>query len=255
MMKYIFGIIAFIIVTAILFSKVIDFKNPIDLGIVDPEYINEASGLAASSKNKNVLWTHNDDSPNANIIAINSKGKILGIYYLNNTIGKDWEDIAIGPGPSDGRDYIYFGDIGDNMQRFDIKNIYRFEEPVVDEEQKFMTDTIYKFDKITFKYPDKIYDSEALMIDPHTKNIYIITKRLKNEKVFKIAYPYLVGQTITAEYITDIPIGYEGMNGTGVTAGDISRDGKEILIKNYSHVYYFYRSSGETIKAALQKEP
>ncbi len=244
----------FISHTIELFSQSNNFEGPVDLGIVDDSIINEASGIAASRKNKNILWVHNDDSPEARVFAINTSAKIVAIYVLNIKNGRDWEDIAIGPGPEDNFDYIYFGDIGDNLKQFKTKDIYRFKEPYVSEDQKQKIDTIREYDKITFKFPDKIYDSEALMIDPQTKDLYVITKRLDNEKVYKIEYPQSVATTITADFVTELPFGYEGMNGSGVTAADISSEGTEILIKTYSKVYYFRRNSGETIKEALKKD-
>jgi hypothetical protein len=39
------------------------------------------------------------------------------------------------------------------------------------------------------------------------------------------------------------------------TAGDISADNQEILLKNYQQVFYWKRCSGETLADALKREP
>jgi len=232
------------------------FKGPVDLGKVDAKIIDEASGLAASRKNRNVLWVHNDDSSEAKVFAINTKGKVIASYRLDIPHGRDWEDIAVGPGPEEGFDYIYLGDIGDNLKQYDLKYVYRFKEPEVKENQKLKIDTIKVFDKIAFKLPTKmIYDTEALMLDPKTKDMYVITKRLKKEQVYRIPFPQTISKTNVAEFICELPYGYEGFNGSGVTAGDISPDGSEILIKTYAKVYYYKREKGESIKDALSKKP
>ena len=233
------------------FTQVPNFNGPVDLGIADPTLIDEASGLAASRQNKNIFWTHNDDPNENRIFAINNKAKVVAIYYYNQRNARDVEDIAIGPGPENGKDYIYLGDIGDNQNTHDKKYIYRFIEPKVSESQSQMIDTLRNYDIITYEYPDEKHDAEALMIDPLNKDIYVVSKRLKNEKVFRIAYPQRTDKTIKAELITSLPFGEEGFQGSGVTAGDISPDGSEILIKNYSNVFYFHRNSGETIKESL----
>ncbi|MFC2131371.1 hypothetical protein ACFLSQ_08040 [Bacteroidota bacterium] len=253
--KFINILIILILTTLFLHSQVPEFEGPVDLGIVDTSILNEASGIAASKINKNVLWTHNDEGSDPRIFAINSSAKILAIYYLDINDGRDWEDIATGPGPDEGSEYIYLGDIGDNLARFDKKYIYRFKEPFVDEKQNLITDTINIIDKISFKYPDKIYDAEAVMLDPITKDLYVVSKRLQNEKVFRLPYPQSTSKTITAEYIATLPFGFEGLDGTGVSAGDISSDGSEILIKNYSKMYFFKRSKSATIQDALKQNP
>jgi hypothetical protein len=38
-------------------------------------------------------------------------------------------------------------------------------------------------------------------------------------------------------------------------AGDISRDGTKILIKNYFSIYFWERQQGESIPQALQRSP
>ena len=79
----------------------------IDLGLVEHEEIREASGIVASRKNSGVLWTHNDsDNPNC-LYALDNKGRHLGTYYITGITNRDWEDIALGPGPRDYQDYLY----------------------------------------------------------------------------------------------------------------------------------------------------
>lgn len=38
-----------------------------------------------------------------------------------------------------------------------------------------------------------------------------------------------------------------------ITAGDISRDGKEVLIKSYINIFYWVRKPNETIPQCLQR--
>lgn len=236
------------------FAQIPNFEGPRDLGIVDAKLVNEASGIVASRKNNQVLWVHNDEGTDTRIFAINTKAEIVAIYYLNIKDGRDFEDITIGKGTSTDDWYLYLGDIGDNDKKHEKKFIYRFKEPNVSSEQKLKVDTIFSIDKITFKLPD-IYDSEAMMFDPITKDLLIISKREKNELVFKLPYPHSTSKTINAEEIAEVPFGYEGFNGSGVTGCDISEDGTEILIKTYSKVYYYFRDNTKPIEKSFDKKP
>ena len=103
----------------------------IDLGEIENDEILEASGIASSRFNQNILWTHNDSGDENRIFAMDINGNHVGEFFLNNVKNRDWEDIAIGPGPIEGVDYIFVGDIGDNRSENDIKHIYRFAEPQV----------------------------------------------------------------------------------------------------------------------------
>ena len=111
------------------------FGTRIDLGLIDNDQIAEASGIAASRKNPGVLWTHNDSGDNNRIFAINLKGQHLGEYRVGFIANRDLEDMAVGPGPQDGEQYIFLGDIGDNGAEYYIKYIYRIPEPTVDSVQ------------------------------------------------------------------------------------------------------------------------
>ena len=104
------------------------------VGTVQSALIGEASGLAASRKNPGVLWVHNDDGP-ACVYAMTAEGKHLGVYNLEGAKMRDWEDIAIGPGPEPNVDYIYVGAIGDNNSKHKSIKIYRVPEPNVDANQ------------------------------------------------------------------------------------------------------------------------
>src|SRR4051812_49239849 len=90
------------------------FTSGITTGNIANSAITEASGIAASRLNPNVLWTHNDSGNPAQIFAMTSTGATLGSYTLTGAGNTDWEDISIGPGPLANTQYIYVADTGDN---------------------------------------------------------------------------------------------------------------------------------------------
>lgn len=206
--------------------------------------LDEASGLAASISNTGLLWTHNDSGNRAELFLIDDQLNIRLTVTLENVINRDWEDIAVGPGPEPGKNYIYVGDIGDNMAIFPYKIIYRFEEPKFEEGKSQVI--VSKFDRIVFQLDIK-KDTESLLLDPKTKNLYVISKREKPVYVYELKYPYSTTDTLTAEKIGSIPFGQ-------VVAGDFSADGNEVLIKNYNNVLY-WNLDKENLASALKRNP
>jgi len=225
-----------------------NFGERQDLGLLAYDPINEVSGIAMSRKNPNVLWTQNDSGDEARLYAFNLQGSHLGVYNIDGIDNRDWEDIAVGSGPEDNETYIYVGDIGDNSAQHDLKFIYRIPEPVVDSNQAPVDTSITGAETITFQYPDGNRDAETLMIDPLTKDIYIISKRENQVRVYLAAYPQSTTQTIILEQVATL-------NLTLTVGGDISPSGLEILIKTYNTMHYWCRTPEQTLSQAFENEP
>ena len=226
-----------------------DFDGSVDLGQLEYEWLNEASGLAASKNNENVLWSHNDSGDDNVIYALNLHGEHLGIYTIDGASARDWEDIAVGPGPVEGESYIYIGEIGDNYSQYDEKYIYRVPEPNVDSNQDPVDMTLTDVETISYQYPDGNRDSETLMVDPLTKDIYVVSKReWEDIRVYRAPYPQSTSDLITLDHVATL-------NLYNVVGGDISPSGLEILIKTYPAIYYWSRSVDENLWEAFDEEP
>ncbi|MDH5250712.1 MAG: hypothetical protein OEW40_17095, partial [Cyclobacteriaceae bacterium] len=208
--------------------------------------LDELSGLAASINNPGLLWTQNDSGNGADIFLIDQKLNLKQTYSLKGIDNRDWEDIAVGPGPDSTRNYIYIAEIGDNDASFRLKYIYRFEEPVWQKEEKKIKITV--FDTITFQLPDGIKDLETLMIDPNSKDLIVISKRERPVYVYQIKYPYSIRDTITATKVGPLQL-------TQITAGDVSADGSEVLLKNYKHIYYWHNTAEIPVVDLLKTTP
>lgn len=221
--------------------------HPEDRGILQFNQINEASGIASSKKNIGVLWTHNDSGDSARIFAVNTHSKLLGIYHIEGVTNRDWEDIEVGPGPVSGEEYVYISETGDNSAQYNTKYIYRVPEPDVDTNQATVDTTLKGCEIITFKYPDGPRDAETLLLDPITKDLYVVSKREKHVNVYLLSYPQSLTDTITIKYMLTLPF-------TMVTGGDISYNGEEILIRTYDSVYYWKRNSGQSVTEALKNK-
>jgi len=229
------------------------FGERVNLGLIEYNRIGEASGIAASRKNKDVLWTHNDSGDLSYIYAFNTHGKHLGRYYIYGVSSVDWEDMAIGPDPVDGEYYIYIGEIGDNNARRDLKYIYRVPEPDVDADQSPVDTTLSGAERLAFRYPDGKRDAETLMVDPLTGDIYVVSKRETNVRVYRAPYPQTFHPGPTTEAVTLEHVATLGFS--DAVGGDISPSGLEILIKTYHTIYYWCRTPEQKLWQAFDDDP
>ena len=138
--------------------------------------MDETSGLVVSAKNPGTLWANNDSGDVARLFAISPTGAFRGIYPLAGATALDWEDVAIGPGPTPDTPYLYVGDIGDNAENRPNIVVYRVAEPdVAGDGGTYPLDGV---DALTLQYPDGPHDAEALMVDPRSGELYIVVKHL-----------------------------------------------------------------------------
>ena len=153
-------------------AELFTFGEP--LAEANKKNLDEASGLAASINTPGDLWTLNDSGNGAEIFLIDQKADIKLVCRLKGIKNRDWEDIAVGPGP-EGKSFIYVADIGDNTAQYPLKYIYRFEEPTLTPGIEEIE--ISAIDQITFKLPERQKDTECLLLDPKTKDLYVVSKR------------------------------------------------------------------------------
>ncbi len=216
------------------------FENKPVSSNIKPGKVDEASGMADSKLNAGFLWVEEDSGNPPAITLLSNTGIYKKSIFIKGAKNRDWEDVMLGPGPQKKINYIYLADIGDNREVHTNYFIYRFPEPSI------ITDSVFTWDKITFKYPDGSHDAEAIIMDNISKDIYIITKRDSKSGIYKLPYPQTTTQVMTATFIADLTF-------TGATSAAASVDGSEIIIKTYTGLYYWKRKAGETIEAALSK--
>ena len=107
------------------------FTTGDNAGTVSISGLVECSGLVASRNNVSVLWAHNDSNNPPQLFALDTQGRLLGIYNLTGAANTDYEDIGIGPGPLPNVSYLYVGDIGDNAENRSTIRVYQIPEPAV----------------------------------------------------------------------------------------------------------------------------
>lgn len=217
------------------------FSGPRDLALID-ERLPEASGLAASVANPGYLWALNDGQNPAEVYLIDTTAHVKLTCKLS-VPNRDWEEIAVGPGPDAGKTYVYVGEIGDNNTVHDMKYIYRFEEPTLDAEVK----EVAVVDTLKIKLSDGERDTETMLIDPVSKDLYLISKREDSVRVYMVPQPF-TKEVMIADKVATIPY-------FKIVAGAFSKDGSEILLKDYDHIYYWKRSNHDKLEFVLMDKP
>ncbi|MEZ6075689.1 MAG: hypothetical protein R3C56_08425 [Pirellulaceae bacterium] len=136
----------------------------------------------------------------------------------------DWEDICAFS--RDGKHYLAIGDVGDNSARRASVTLYVIEAPV----ELPASNAVEELSVLaTFEvtYPTGPVNCEALAYDPLSSSFVLATKEILQCRLFRIPAPRLSGvKKVQAELIGELRLPL-------VTAGDISPDGKQMVLLTY----------------------
>jgi hypothetical protein len=236
------------------------------------DQIVESSGVVASSKRDDVFFTHNDSGDLARFFAVDDHGCTLARYALGGLTtpvdefkaSHDVEDIA--RGPHDGTSTLWLADIGDNLhQRVEI-DVYAVPEPNSNASagrsstgcptaaEEVVAATTYRL-----KYADVAHDAETLLADPHTGQLFIVTKEPTGESqlyaapptldpnvvntltpVAEIAYPPSTTYDRTPDQIVGAgpeQLGFDAAGRLWAVGGDVSPSGDRVVIRTYTDAY------------------
>ena len=219
------------------------FGAPAVLGTMSAAELDEISGIAASRVNPGVYWVHNDSGDVARTFAIGSDEKLLATLRFDTAMPTDIEDMAIED--SDSGSFLYLGDIGDNASVRTSVTIHRVAEPVLDG-----TATLTAVSEtMTVKYPDGAHNAETLLFEPNAKELFIVTKVEGGPSAVHRVGPFAAGTAVTTTKIAEIDINL-------ATSGEISRDGRYVVIRNYSPTALVWpRTPGEDLATVLARVP
>lgn len=211
-------------------------------GLVSDPELSEISGMVASRSANRTYWVHNDSGNDADLFALTASGESRGTVALVGAPATDWEDIARGPGPRRGVDYLFVGDIGDNLRARSSVLVHRLEEPAFDSGSVSAAD----YDTFELTYPDGPHDAETLMVDPVRGELVIMTKEWDGSSRIYSVGPFAAGST-SAE------LRYRGTVQLGglVTAGDVSADGTRVLLRSYADIRGWQRDPARPLWQAF----
>jgi hypothetical protein len=220
--------------------------------------IDESSGIVASRTTPGLYWTHNDSGDGPYIYALDERGARRGTWRVRGASARDWEDIAAGPGPQAGVNYLYIGDIGDDEGRRAEIVVYRVKEPTINPADysasklnPLVTDDA---EVIRFHYPDGAHDAEALLVHPTTGDIYVVNKvAFANSAVYKAVAPLDTSGPTTLKRIAELNV--PSLFGGVITGGDISPDGLRVALCDYVDGYELILADASAPFDQIWKQP
>lgn len=217
-----------------------DYGEPKVVARIKDDAVEESSGVAASRCNEGVFWTHNDSGDDAFLYAFDLQGEKLGVWRVPGAKNDDWEDIAAFKDTS-GKCFLYLGDMGNNRHERGELTVYRIPEPKIEPGNKDSSrkEPVSTEPAQAINATDQDFkkdDAETLMVHPVTGDIYILTKSAKRESsIYKIAAPYQTDNPNSLQLVGTlrVPAVPNGL----LTGGDISPDGKRVIICDYYGAY------------------
>ena len=200
----------------------------------------ELSGLVRSRTQRDLLWSHNDSGAGPELYGLRADGRVAARPQVTGAQAVDWEDIAAGPAPG-GASLLYIGDIGDNASSRPSIDVYRVPEPKVG-------DTVTAAAvRLRLRYPDGPHDAEALLVDPLRGDLVIVTKFLGGARAYHTAARAPAG-SYTLKPGPSVDLSF-------VTAGDVSADGRVVVLRGYDRVGVWVRRGRERITTTLARAP
>jgi hypothetical protein len=231
------------------------------IAVIEQDDVVEASGLARSGIDSEILWVLNDGGSDPRLYATDETGKHRGRLTLDPAKNRDWEDLA--SFTLDGVPYLLVGDIGDNSARHDTSILYIVEEPDLDDDDKVRSEPAWT---VEFRYPDGPRDAESLAVDAEEGRVYILTKRSIPPELYSVplrgsdgvvtAEKHGMHTSLPAPRRIDVELAPKLKDWFWQpTAMDFSDDGRLAAVMTYRGIYIYRRIPGEPWLDALNRPP
>lgn len=186
----------------------------------DTGELGEVSGIALSRQHQDTLWMTNDSGGGPALYALDTTDcSIRATLTLLDTPARDHEALAIGR-DAEGRDVIWVGDVGDNRDSWPYARIHKVVEPAR------LVDADVPVTTYRFTYPEGPVNAEALMADPKSERLWVISKEDGVGGVFALPSPMSDSQTpMQAEQV--------GTARSQVTDAAMAPGGKRFVVRDY----------------------
>lgn len=229
------------------------FDEPEKLASIQADALTETSGLVASQAEPGLFWANNDSGDTARLFALGSDGALRAIVTVEGATAVDWEDLAIAPAADGGED-LFAADIGDNAEARPFVTVYRVHAPALG---PAYLETTASATPIELAYEDgRAHNAEALVVDPRSSAIVIVTKSEGPSTIFVAEPPFAPGARNVLHARGTLAFGEGALpGGKLVTGASITRDGALVAVRTYTSAFAWRRAEGQTVSEALLGEP
>lgn len=243
------------------------WRGPEVAGRIEDAGLNESSGLVASQRDPDLLWSHNDSGGEPVLFALSTNGGSRGRVRVAGVANTDWEDLA--GFEWNGRNWLLIADVGDNAGRRTDCMLHIIAEPNPADLNPDIELTVPVAWSLPVRYADGIArDCESVAVDVAEGVVYLLTKRERPAGLYRLPLlPDPARSSPKAEHVADVthipqPDALRAMLNlpTGRWSGqpvamDFARDGSAAAVLTYVSVLIFPRQAGETWPEALTREP
>jgi len=242
------------------------FVGPLTAVTIDGPPRKETSGLALSRQTPGLLWTHDDSGGSPQLFADDlATGKRRGVLRVAGQRNEDWEDLAAYE--QQGKAWLVVGDVGDNDARRKTVRLLVLEEPAADQLRPDGVVEVAPAYTLRFRYPDGPRDCEGIAVDPVEGAVYLITKREKTPRLYRVPLASAGDRVVEAQFVTEVPGVAGGPRPDSLlkrlagprfnwpTGLDFAPDGRAAVVLTYGEPLVFPRAAGEAWSAAFQRAP
>ncbi|MFW6322385.1 MAG: hypothetical protein ACOC02_02025 [Guyparkeria sp.] len=254
-------------------------------GTTLPSAIDEASGLALSKQDDDLLWTHNDNINDPGsmervtpfVFGISPSGESRIRLRLERVVQRDWE--SIDATRIDDRETLIVADSGDNRDTWPDYVLWFIPEPPPAEDDGEVR--VSPEAMLRYRYPDGPADTESMVFDPRTDRILLLTKRDNPPRMYSLPvdarqpFPDEPGLSErerlesapveVAEPVGDLawlrptdPINWllhplTGSQTDRPTGMTLSPDGATLAVLTYASLYFFHRGKRSDWSEAISR--
>lgn len=220
--------------------------------------MNEASGLAVSPTNKDLLWVLNDSGCSAELHLSGSDGGERGKVSVKDTKNVDWEDLC--SFLYKGKPYLLIADTGDNMSKRTDCSLHIVPEPQLPAAGQVLNGKVSVAWTIRFHYEDGPRDCEAVAVDEKAGKILLMSKRTTPPVLYELPLKPDQDGILTAKKIGEIPrklpVGMPPIPfGSQPTGLALTPDGSMAAVVTYAGLFVFPRDKGEGWATAFARPP
>jgi hypothetical protein len=188
-----------------------------ELVLEDPR-IDESSGLAPSRRHEGILYTHNDKGSAPQVFVVSSTTGATEAVLEVDASAVDWEDVAVTDSG------VWVGDIGGGDTVRETVTVVSFPEPTTLEDQS-PGSTEHEL-----TYEDGAHNAEALLVDPATDRVYVVTKDPQGGGVYAAPEQLGPGSNLLSR-VGEAP--------PNVTGGSWAPAGPGFALRNYARAYVY----------------
>ncbi len=242
------------------------FKGPLNAGAIEGPPRQETSGMAFSRRTAGLVWTHDDSGGSPQLFGDDlATGKRRGVLRLAGVKNEDWEDLAAFE--RDGRAWLLVGDVGDNDAKRRAVRMHLVEEPPATALRTGGPTDVTPAYTIDFRFVDGPRDCEGLAVDAAEGMVYLVTKRERTPRLYRVPLADPRGRLVEAAFVTEIAGVSTGERPENLikrlagprfnwpTAMDFSADGRAAVVLTYGEPLVFAREGGQPWAEVFKRPP